>query len=67
MLQCELIKLTCIHRLVIEPAAANVSSLEVFGRIYDEGTWSRHEFSKVRTDSVVRNLYYAVVHFCSRK
>ena len=47
------------HRLVIEPAAANVSSLEVFGRIYDEGTWSRHELSKVHSDSVETNLYYA--------
>ena len=25
------------HRLVIEPTVANVTSLEVFGRIYDEG------------------------------
>ena len=27
----------CLHRLVIEPSVANVPSLEVFGRIYDEG------------------------------
>ena len=28
-------------RLVIEPAVTNVSSLEVFGRIYDEGEAGR--------------------------
>ena len=51
--------MTLFHRLVIEPAAANVSSLEVFGRVYDEGTYVKREQSKVQTNPVVRNLHYA--------
>ena len=48
---------------MIEPTAANVSSLEVFGRIYDEGTWSRHELSKVQAHHSVESVLCRVFTF----
>ena len=43
------------HRLVIEPTVANVTSLEVFGRIYDEGE-AGQEFDSLHLSANAENM-----------